>query len=240
MSGDNPKFYEGTLVGEVNDLIKVYPDVFSGAFWGLAKPALLHPNAETEIENGHYLHLGKVARLDSSVSMQRQLLAWLFEHNEALAEEFGMVGKDDEMYAEGDIKTLQKFPDLLPTLLSNVKGLEIPPANSADISSQTYNPNDPRTRAFSSEQLSFIEQQDLRGGSNVAPNAIAAALLGLALRHEMPVYYSYTRPSTHTAYIYGGEEKVMRTPHHILLPTQPPVVFDVSARSGRIVRRNTK
>jgi len=240
MSGDNPKFYEGTLVGEVNGFVEAYPDVFNGVFWSLAKPALLHPNAETEIENPHFLHFGKVARLDTSVSIQRQLLAWLFEHNKALAEEFGMVSKDDEMYAEGDIKTLRNFPDLLPTLLSNVKGLEIPPANSADSSAQTYDPNDPRTRAFTDRQLAFIQEQELRGGLNVAPNAIAAALLGLARRHEMPVYYSHTRPSTHTTYMHEGEEKVMRTPHHILLPTQPPVVFDVSARSGRIVRRNTK
>ena len=240
MQGDGTRLYRGEFAGNVNDLIERYPDVFSGAFWSLAKPALLHPNAETEIENGQYLHRGKVARLDSSLSMQRQLLAWLFEHNMPLAEEFGIVGKEKEMWERGNIQTLQRFPDLLPTLLANVKGLEVPPANSEDVSAQTYDPNDPRTMAFSSKQLDFIKEQELGGGWNIAPNAVAAALLGLSRQHEMPVYYSYTSPSTQTAYMHDNVERIMRTPHHVLVPTQPSTVYDVSARSGRIVRRDTK
>ena len=252
MSGDNPTFYQGILHTTVPELISSHPNVFKdGAYQGLIRPTLEHPHAMRDIETGHFLR-GGVARTDVSISMQQQLLWQLFSTNPALVDEFkgsGTIGTEkflNELLLGDKYDVLRKFPNLLLTLLMHQNSLRTLPPLPPDFHINTP-VSDPRTKPFSDSQLQFIQENKLEGGLNVAPNAVAVALIGLAAENQTPVYYSRTPdtspngihiPPTQTIYEYQGEKRrVLKTRHHVLVPGEPSIVFDVSPRTGRVVKR---
>lgn len=235
-----PRTHKGQLINTT----KTYAPLLEKDFPQLVSEWQIHPRAYQDLYTPDIK--SKVARTDVSIHNQALLIYAILQLNSDPAQVVsrGRLSEADEylnyLKEHGDIAALRFIPNLLSTLL-RLSDVNLPVVPSFSSGLFQYDPKDLTMKPLSDNQLYLIDNEDLLGGLNMAPNHVVVALLGLASLNptSLPIYYSRLKhPPTVSYSDDNGVKRTTKTSHYgIVFERNNIHINAISPYTGRVVER---